>query len=113
RYQHQRLKQFWMSWALRRADRVIAVSDGLRQLALDLGVDPRCVRTVPNGINADVFYRRDRLGCRARRGIAPGERIVLSAGDLAELKGHHRIIAAVQRLNDRGVPATLLVAGGV
>lgn len=113
RYQHQRLKQFWMSWALRRADRVIAVSDGLRQLAIDLGVDPRCVRTVPNGVNADVFYHRDRLGCRARLGIAPGERIVLSAGDLAELKGHHRIIAAVKSLNDRGVPATLLVAGGV
>jgi hypothetical protein len=107
------LKQFWMSWALRRADRVIAVSDGLRRLAIDLGVDPRRVRTVPNGINDDVFYRRDRLGCRARLGMAPGERIILSAGDLAELKGHHRIIAAVKSLNDRGVPARLLIAGGV
>src|SRR5262245_48573875 len=61
RYRRQRFKRFWMAWALRRADRVIAVSDGLRDLAIALGVDPRRVRTVPNGINGDVFYRRDRL----------------------------------------------------
>ncbi|HEX2458093.1 MAG TPA: oligosaccharide flippase family protein, partial [Vicinamibacterales bacterium] len=113
RYYRQRSKNFWMSWALRRTDRVIAVSDGLRELAIDLGVDPRRVKTVPNGINADVFFRRDRLGCRSNHGIAPAERIILSAGDLAELKGHHRVIAAVKNLTDRGVRARLLIAGGV
>jgi lipopolysaccharide exporter len=113
RYHHQRLKHFWMSWALRRAARVIAVSEGLRELAIDLGVDPRRVKTVPNGINADIFFRRDRLECRSCHRIAPAERIILSAGDLAELKGHHRVIAAVKNLNDRGVRARLLIAGGV
>lgn len=113
RYYRQRLKRYFMSWALRRADRVIAVSDGLRDLAIDLGVDPRRVRTVPNGINAAVFFRRDRLACRADHGIDSAERIILSAGDLAELKGHHRVIAAVKNLNDRGVRARLLIAGGV
>ena len=98
RYRRQRSKRFWMSWALRRADRVIAVSDSLRELAIDLGVDPRRVKTVPNGIDADVFFRRDRVQCRLSHGIAADERIILSAGDLAELKGHHRVIAAVKRL---------------
>ena len=113
RYQDQRFKRFCMSWALRRADRVIAVSDGLRALAIDLGVDPRRVKTIPNGIDADVFFRRDRHQCRSTYGIGPAERVILSAGDLAELKGHHRIIAAVRTLSDRGVRARLLIAGGV
>jgi teichuronic acid biosynthesis glycosyltransferase TuaC len=113
RYRRQRQKRFWMSWALRRADRVIAVSEGLRALAIDLGVDPRRVRTVPNGIDAGVFFRRDRSVCRALHGIASGERIILCAGDLAELKGHHRVIAAVKDLNARGVRTRLLIAGGV
>jgi PST family polysaccharide transporter len=112
RYHHQRLKRFWMSWALRRSARVITVSEGLRELAIGLGVDPRRAKTIPNGINADVFVRRDREGCRSLHGIAPGERIILSAGDLAELKGHHRIITAVKDLNERGVRARLLIAGG-
>jgi lipopolysaccharide exporter len=113
RYYRQRSKRFWMSWALRRADRVIAVSEGLRELAITLGVDPRRVKTVPNGIKADVFFRRDRLACRSRHGVAAHERIILSAGDLAELKGHHRVMTAVKALNDRGVRARLLIAGGV
>jgi PST family polysaccharide transporter len=113
RYYRQRSKRFWMSWALQRADRVIAVSDGLHKLAIDLGVDPRRVRTVPNGVSADVFFPRNRLACRARHGLAHDDRIILSAGDLAELKGHHRAIAAVKVLNDRGVRARLLIAGGV
>jgi lipopolysaccharide exporter len=113
RYQDQRLKRFWMSWALRRADRVIAVSDGLRDLAVDLGVDPRRVRTVPNGIADDVFFPRDRQVCRSRHGIGPAERIILSAGDLAELKGHHRVIAAVSDLNAQGMRVRLLIAGGI
>jgi len=102
-----------MSWALRRADRVIAVSEGLRELAIALGVDPRRVKTVPNGINAEVFFRRDRRACRVGHGIAAADRIILSAGDLAELKGHHRVIAAVKSLHARGVRARLLIAGGV
>jgi glycosyltransferase involved in cell wall biosynthesis len=113
RYRHQRAKRFWMSWALRRADRVIAVSEGLRDLAIALGVDPACVKTVPNGIDSRVFFPRDRLVCRTRHGIAAADRVILSAGDLAELKGHHRVIAAVKALNRCGVRATLLLAGGV
>jgi glycosyltransferase involved in cell wall biosynthesis len=112
RYYRQRSKRFWMSWALRRADRVIAVSEGLRDLAITLGVEPRRVKTVPNGIQADVFFRRDRSACRLKHSIAIDERVILSAGDLAELKGHHRVMAALKALDARGLRARLLIAGG-
>ena len=113
RYYKQRWKRFWMSWALRRADRVIAVSENLRDLAIALGVDAQRVRTIPNGVDIPAFYRRDRLECRSRHGIAANERIILSAGDLAELKGHHRAISAVKTLSESGTPVKLLIAGGV
>jgi glycosyltransferase involved in cell wall biosynthesis len=113
RYRHSPAKRFWMSWALRRADQVIAVSDGLRQLAVDLGVDPGRVALVPNGVDTDLFHRRDREAWRARHGLAGSDRVVLCAGDLAELKGHHRVIAAVQAMNDQGIRARLFIAGGV
>jgi glycosyltransferase involved in cell wall biosynthesis len=113
RYYRQRSKRFWMSWALRRADRVVAVSENLRRLALDLGVDGQRVRTVPNGIHAGTFYPRDRAAARARFDIRPAEAVILSAGDLAELKGHHRVIAAMRDLSARGVRARLLIAGGI
>ena len=112
RYRRSRIKRFWMSWALRRADRVIAVSNGLRRLAIDLGVDPGRVTTVPNGVDTAVFHRRDRGAFRAKHGLADRDRVVLCAGDLAELKGHHRVIAAVQAMSARGIDARLFIAGG-
>lgn len=112
RYRRQRVKRFWMAWALRRADRVIAVSDGLRALAIELGVDPSRAETIPNGVDAKVFFRRDRAASRHAYGIAANDRVVLCAGDLAELKGHHRAIAAIDALSASGLRTHLLIAGG-
>ena len=113
RYRHHRLKRFWMAWALRRANRVITVSDGLRALAVELGADPAAVKTVPNGINHRIFYRRDREACRRVHHIPEDALVVLSAGDLARIKGHHCVIEALRSLVDEGLPAHLLIAGGV
>src|SRR5262249_30093936 len=84
RYRHQPQKRFWMGWALRRANHVIAVSEGLRGLAIELGVRPERATVIPNGINAAIFHPRDRARARARYGIGPDERVILTAGDLAE-----------------------------
>ncbi|HTS61387.1 MAG TPA: glycosyltransferase [Candidatus Acidoferrales bacterium] len=113
RYRRQRLKRYWMGWALRRASRVITVSDELRGLAIELGADPAGVKTVPNGIDHRMFYRRHREECRRIHHIPEDALVVLSAGDLARIKGHHRVIEALRSLVDGGVPARLLIAGGV
>ena len=39
--------------------------------------------------------------------------MILSAGDLARIKGHHHVIEAVRSLVDGGMPARLLIAGGL
>ncbi len=102
-----------MAWALRRANRVIAVSEGLRDLAIELGVDARKTRVIPNGIDVATFHVRDRASCRAAHDVPASQRLMLSAGDLAELKGHHRTIQAVKALRDSGVPVQLRIAGGI
>lgn len=105
------LRRFLMGWALRRAARVIAVSDGLRQLALDLGVDRLRTAKVPNGVDAAVFYPRGRTAARARLGIAAGAKAILTAGNLVWEKGHHRAIEALASLRRRGISADLFIAG--
>jgi glycosyltransferase involved in cell wall biosynthesis len=101
-----------MGWALRRAARVIAVSERLRQFAIDRGTPPELTRTIPNGIDGALFYPRDRDECRRKHGIAPNAPVILSAGYLIERKGHHRSIAALERVRRAGVDAQLLIAGG-
>jgi teichuronic acid biosynthesis glycosyltransferase TuaC len=109
---HRWLRRRCMGWALRRAGRVIAVSENLHTLALDFGVEPsRCV-TIPNGIEKEIFHPRDRAGSRAEYGISGKTRLIVSAGHLIELKGHHHIVRAVRGLVDDGVDVQLRIAGG-
>jgi len=109
---HYWLRRKWMGWALRRAGRVIAVAEKLRQYAIELGVDPSRAVTIPNGIDTDTFHAHDRERSRAEYGTAKETRLVVSAGHLIELKGHHRIVRAVRKLADDGIDVELLIAGG-
>jgi len=105
------LRRFFMGWALRRAARVIAVSERLRQLALDLGVDPLRAVKVPNGVDRAVFHPRDREAARARLGIPSGTKAILTAGNLIWEKGQHRAIEALANLRQQGLAAELFIAG--
>jgi teichuronic acid biosynthesis glycosyltransferase TuaC len=100
-----------MAWSMRKANRVFAVSERLRQFALALGADSDRAKTIPNGVDPVVFYPRDREQSRRQYGIATDAKIVLSAGNLVELKGHHRVARAVAGLRKRGLAAELLIAG--
>jgi glycosyltransferase involved in cell wall biosynthesis len=101
-----------MASALGRASAVIALSDELRQFALSVGVPNERIRIIPNGIDAETFYPRDRAGCRRKHGIPADAKIVLSAGSLIERKGHHRVMQALAELLRTGTSADLVIAGG-
>jgi teichuronic acid biosynthesis glycosyltransferase TuaC len=106
------INRFWLGWALRRASRVITVSERLRQFALGFGVPPQHAITIPNGIDTDVFYLRDRMEMRARHNIPADARMVLTAGYLIKRKGHHRVIRALSTLRAEGIGADLWIVGG-
>lgn len=105
------LERFWMRWALRRAQRVFTVSARLREFAIGMGADSGKVKVVPNGIDASVFYPRDRAAARRKHGLSPDRPVILSAGALVERKGHHRIIQALTDLAKDGVRPQLAIAG--
>jgi glycosyltransferase involved in cell wall biosynthesis len=101
-----------MAWSLRRASAVITLSEELRRLALALGVEERRIRTIPNGIDAQIFYPRGGTFCRQKHSLDPDAKIVLSAGSLIERKGHHRTMRAAAALSKTGRSVILLIAGG-
>jgi glycosyltransferase involved in cell wall biosynthesis len=107
-----RFGRFWMIWAIRRASRIFAVSERLRQFAIGLGAQPENVKTIPNGIDPAVFSPRDRIACRIKHGLVLNQPTVLSAGALVERKGHHRIIEALKSIAASGSTVQLVIAGG-
>ncbi len=106
------LRRIGMRWALRRASRVITVSERLRQFVIGLGVAPERACTIPNGIDARVYFQRDRTEVRAKHGIPQDRLMLLSAGHLIEGKGHHRLIRALAALRRKGIEVELWIVGG-
>ncbi len=106
------LRRWTQRWALRRATRIICVARWLEDFAVSAGVAVDRVITIPNGVDAGVFYRRDRAACRRIHDLPIGSRVILSAGYLVEGKGHHDVVAALATLHSRGIAARLVIAGG-
>ncbi len=97
--------------ALRRADRVVAVSRDLAKTVVELGADPARVHMVYNGVDAEVFRPGDRAEARRRIGINPTRTALLYAGNLLPVKGVDVLIDACAALSARGRDFDLHVVG--
>jgi teichuronic acid biosynthesis glycosyltransferase TuaC len=106
------LRGLMMRWALRRAERVITVSQRLGEFALSAGVTRDKVRMIPNGIDSSVFYPRDPAASREKHGLESKAKIILSVGALIKRKGHTRVLQAVRALAQEGIRCHLVIAGG-
>lgn len=98
-------------WAMREAYHVIAVSDNLRNFAIQQGVSPHRVSTIPNGVDQSIFYPRCQSGMRTKYCFPADTKVIVSAGELIEAKGHHLVIRSVRELLDRSHNVILVVAG--
>lgn len=91
-------------FALRRHAQVVAVSSDLHAECLSLGVPPDRLTLVENAIDTQEFRRRN--GARSA-----GRLVVGAVGRLAEEKGFHLLVEAVERAVDAGADLELRIAG--
>lgn len=75
----------------------IGVSAALTNRLRELGADPHKLLTLRNGVDLERFVPEDRLVARQKLAL-PDMRILLSVGNLVELKGHHITIEALTEL---------------
>jgi teichuronic acid biosynthesis glycosyltransferase TuaC len=83
-------------WAVRRAVMLITPSQGLKDRAVEIGIDGRHVEVLRNGVDLELFRPGDRAAARARLGLSG--LVLLSVGRLVPLKGHHLVIEAMAAL---------------
>lgn len=108
-------------WALRRYDRVIAVSQDIHDACLAAGVSPNRLFLIHNAIELDAYRRRhvpaQASGRRVEspdgliRPVPPGRRVVGAVGRLSAEKGFDLLIDAFSTLCRRGLDLELWIAG--
>jgi glycosyltransferase involved in cell wall biosynthesis len=100
-----------ITWALQRADAIVAVSGALAESMRRLGAPADRLHVVPNGVDRDLFHFGEPAAGRRKIGIYSDEKLLLSVGNLNELKGHALVIEAVARLRARGIRVSYHIIG--
>ncbi|MEO1574827.1 MAG: glycosyltransferase [Pseudomonadota bacterium] len=91
--------------AAERAQALVAVSEALGERMAEIGLPRDKIHVLRNGVDLDKFTVSDRAATRA--GLGFDGPLILSVGNLLELKGHHLVIEAMTQ----HPAATLIIAG--
>jgi teichuronic acid biosynthesis glycosyltransferase TuaC len=101
-----------LSWALRRAARVIGVSQELARKAVALGAAEDRVEVIENGVDTRRFTPRDRREARRALGLPEEGPLLVSVGHLSRRKGHHRVIEVLPDLIRQVPGLRFAIVGG-
>jgi len=86
--------------AMEAADLVIAVSEGTRREVLDCyRIDPERVRVVHNGIDLDVYRRKDPTPALEKHGVPRGKPYLLFVGRITRQKGVIHLVNALRSVS--------------
>ena len=99
-----------IGWAARQADASIGVSQALVDVLRGCDVDPSRLHVMRNGVDLQRFRPFPRGEMRRELGL-DGSPLLLSVGNLVELKGHHLLIDALKALQSRYPSAQLVIVG--
>lgn len=98
--------------ALRRAQRIITVSESLRRHALGLGIDGDKITVVGNGVDTEKFFPMEQRQARQAWGLPVDGRYLITVGGLVERKGFHRVIEVLPTLREQYPDLHYLIVGG-
>ncbi|PWT94293.1 MAG: glycosyl transferase family 1, partial [Acidobacteria bacterium] len=96
---------------LARADAVVAVAQSLKDLMIGLGCPGEKITVIGNGVDPVKFKPEPRCTARQELGLPTENAIVLSVGQLLELKGFHILIDAMVGLRRLRPNLTLVIVG--
>lgn len=102
------------TWAVRRADEIVVICDGLKSDLIERGIDPGRITVSPNGVDLDLFGNPPPPDAALAQQLGlSGADTIGFIGSFYDYEGLDDLIAAMPMLvADRPKAALLLVGGG-
>lgn len=101
----------FVKYVLDKSDQVITVSQFLADKLLALGVEPNKLHMIPNGFNNQMFKPTSCQAARHKLGLPLNKKILLSVGNLNNLKGHTYLIEAMKQVIEKQNDVLLIIVG--
>lgn len=110
-YSKYLLRRKMIVWALNRSNKVISVSNALKNQMIKIGVLEEKILVIPNGIDANLFKPIDRQECRVKLKLPVDKKIFLFIGNLVPIKGVKILIEAFSKFAYLNPDTLLLIVG--
>jgi glycosyltransferase involved in cell wall biosynthesis len=105
-------KSFMSVWKYKwRVDRYIAISNAVKDVMVNDGIDAGRISVVHSGIDLKKFDHMDPAPLRAELGLAPDTRLIGNVAHLAANKGQRHLVAAMPAILDSEPTAHLAIVG--
>ena len=88
-------------YAFCQADKIIAVSQPLKEKIIALGIPAEKVVLIPNGVDTQVFRSLDKKECRAKLSLPLDKRLVVFVGNLEKIKGIDVLVEATAKTDEQ------------
>jgi glycosyltransferase involved in cell wall biosynthesis len=97
---------------LRKFDKIVSISEHVRQQLLNAGIPDHKITHIDNGININSYKNNDDpILVRNKYNIPDNVKVICSVGRLSKEKGHHILLDAAKRVLDR-FPNTYFIFAG-
>lgn len=106
-YKHAPIPRRYIEQTLQQATANIGVCTDLAEQMIELGATRQSTHVIRNGVDLQRFSVVDRKVARESLGLSHEGLLLLSVGNLVELKGHHLIIRMLAEFPD----ARLIIVG--
>jgi teichuronic acid biosynthesis glycosyltransferase TuaC len=111
-YSSMMLRRIQIIRALKMANYVTTVSDGLRDTIVAMDTAGTKVKIIPNGVDLNLFHIMEKMGVRIKLEIPIDRPIFLTVGSQDEVKGTKYLIEAFSMVLERIQPPPLLICIG-
>lgn len=99
-----------IEYVLNSANYIITVSDSNLKCIKKLDVKTP-VKVIPNGFRPDLFYPKNLEECKKVLELPLGKKIILTVGNLVEIKGHKYLIEAMNEVVKRRKDVLCIMVG--
>ena len=97
---------------LENSNHIITVSQKNKKIMTDkLGVNDNKITVIPNGFNPNLFYPINKQSVRKKLKLPLNKKIVLSIGNLMQVKGHKYLIESAKNVIKKRKDVLFLIVG--
>ena len=96
-------------YALTHANKIISVSQALKDKIIDMGIPESKIDVIRNGVDTSVFYPIQNV--RDELNLPKNRKIILSIGNIYETKGFQLLIKSLDIIRNRQEPPLLVIIG--